>query len=328
MKYIFVIHSHTVFLTALGTIEYLSLDKKDVIFFYARNYKNTIIKPSCTIIDISEMYKSYQTGRKVLINRGYRKKKIREADEFVDRYIGEDYILFVPHFAFTLFQLLYTNHHCRKACYLQEGGIPFKQAYSITFPWYKRFFYSFINKTILSDGRIKLPRKWYVDGFLSKQGEVDAFAVSKTFFKYLPADIHIVKWPIIDTGVTIQSNCPIFVFDGFISNHHIEKDFYYMMCRKIIEKEKKSINYIKFHPMQSKEERLDILSFFKKEDNCISLDDNIPFELILASKESLRVIGFESSLLYFARDLGHEVVFYGQLLNRSKLFARYKEKSY
>lgn len=165
MKHVFIIHGHTLFLTALGTIDYLSLDIKDVVFLYGRNYKNSVYNPLCKIIDVSALYKSLQTGREILLNKSYRRRKIEEVDELVNRTIGEEYILYAPHFAFAFFQLLYTNNLCREACYIQEGGIPFKKAYSTSFPFYMRIGYKIVNHFILSDERLRTPRRWYIEGF-------------------------------------------------------------------------------------------------------------------------------------------------------------------
>ena len=56
MKHVFLIHSHTVFLTAIGVIRRLSLKVDDIIFVYFRNYNNSIIPISYLIIRLDEEY--------------------------------------------------------------------------------------------------------------------------------------------------------------------------------------------------------------------------------------------------------------------------------
>ena len=328
MKHVFFIHSHTVFLTALGTIDYQSINIRDVIFLYARNYQNKYIHPQCTIVDISEMYKSFQCGRNLLYKQRFRRKKIKECDDFIDKIIGEEFVLYVPHFAFSLFQIFYTNSNCKKAYYLQEGGVQFVNAYKTDFSLPYKILFWLVNHLLLTDKRMMVPRKWYIKGFLSKQKTVEAFSISKDFFKYLPAVVHIIEWPKIKMGLTILPKSPIFIFDGFVGNHHIEGDFYYSKCKLLVSQEAKNVNYIKFHPMQSKEERLLIQSFFPKNANINIIEDQIPMELILSNYKDLLVVGFESSLLVFAKDFGHDVHAYGDWLRESEKFSNYIKKSY
>lgn len=328
MKHVFFIHSHTLFLSALGCINYLSLDHSDIVFLYARNYRNRYFIPDWTTFDISDWYASFQSGRKLLYNKKLRKIKCGEVDNFIMNNISENFTLYVPHFAFSLFQIFYTNNFCVKAYYVQEGGVQFKNAYSTKFPLHQKLLYLMINKFLLSDGRVKLPRKWYIDGFLSKQDSVEAFAISNTFFHYLPATVHIIKWPRLQIDYRIEPSSPIFVFDGFVSNHHIEEDFYLSKCNEIIKIEERNLNYIKFHPIQPERERNIIKSFFSSNSHCIEIEDQIPLEIVLSSNNDLTVVGFESSLLVFAKDLGHNVRSYGNKLIESKVFSHYKKISY
>ena len=262
------------------------------------------------------------------MNRKYRTNKIREVDELIETHIGYKYILYVPHFAFALFQLFYTNNLCCKACYIQEGGIPFKKAYSTKFPLYKRIGYGLFNHIVLRDGRLKIPRKWFIKGFLNKQTTLEAFAISDSFFRHLPAEVHHVKWPVFNIDITIAPQSTVFVFDGFVSNHHIEKDFYERKCRKLVEREARNCNYIKYHPMQSNEERKLIMSYFPKNVIVKVLDDSVPFEVVLSSFSHLTIVGFDSSLLYFAEDLGHNVHAYREWLYESPLFLKFKNNNY
>ena len=323
MKHVFIIHSHTLFLTAIGTIESLSLEDNKIIFLYARNYKNDIFTVPYKIIDISNLYRSFQVGNKLFWNRKFRKTKIKEVDSFIKLQICEKYIFYAPHYAFPLFQVFYTNVLCESGCYLQEGGIPFKKAYSIEFSILKKIYYFIMNYVIIRDGRVVLPNKWYIKGFLSKQKKVLAFSISKDFFRYLPAEIHIVSWPKIQQNLGFSSLYPFFIFDGYVNNHRIERDVYLNKCKDLIEKESKEMNYIKFHPVQDIKEREEILSFFPSGKSFQIINDGIPFEIILLSYGNIVVIGFDSSLLYFARDLGHTVRSYRDWLLVSTKFQEY-----
>ena len=43
MKHIFLIHSHTLFLTAMGVLDFLKIDKEAVVFLYSWHYSNSLI---------------------------------------------------------------------------------------------------------------------------------------------------------------------------------------------------------------------------------------------------------------------------------------------
>ena len=53
MKHLFVIHSHTSFLTAMGTIEYLNLKEEDVGIAWSRNYHNILYNSNYKSEDIN-----------------------------------------------------------------------------------------------------------------------------------------------------------------------------------------------------------------------------------------------------------------------------------
>ena len=65
MKHLFVINSHTTCMTALGVIDYLHLNKDDIIFVLVRNYKNILIQGKYKEIDMSWAY-SYKYFQNLL----------------------------------------------------------------------------------------------------------------------------------------------------------------------------------------------------------------------------------------------------------------------
>ena len=91
MKHVFIINSHTTFLTSVGTVEYLKLNDCDVIFVYVRNYKNSVTKISYKVVDATNISNSCRK-----ISTQY-KEYIREVDLFVSQNICDKYALYVPH---------------------------------------------------------------------------------------------------------------------------------------------------------------------------------------------------------------------------------------
>ena len=324
MKYIFVINSHTTFLTSLGTINYLKLPQKNVLLLYVRNYKNTAVDVIYHVEDISDLYDLCEH-----LFDGFKKREeiIGRIDNFINSKIIDKYELFVPHLANGLFQILYTYPYCQKVSYIQEGGIPFKAAYKTRLSLFEKSIYRIYNRYYLRTDRVWKPFRWYVQGRIKNTYELDSYAISNTFFKYLPSHNHIIKWPKISIPITIESHSTIFIFDGFVHHGFVEKKIYIELSRRLIEEYHNIKNYIRFHPAQDKKERENIKSIFYEMGFSFEImDENIPFELVISSVSNLCIAGFGSSLLYFAKDYGHTVICKDRWLQVSDLYRNYKRK--
>lgn len=320
MKHVFVINSHTTFLTSMGVIPYLDLNDDDVIFIYIRNYKNTITQIPYKSIDATKLALSYKD-----ITSNY-DTIIRTTDSFIYQEIGTQYNLYVPHFWHYFFQVLYTHPFCRRVSYVQEGGPAYTNLYETQVSLLERlrlFFWLAVRR------KRTFECKWYKRGIIYKQLKLDSFAINSTYFKHLPSDNHIVEWPSQKVDITIDNSHPIFIFDGYVTNGLVEKDVYLSLCQDIISEQASSNNYVKFHPAQTDEERKTILQFFSDKD-CMAeiMSDDIPMEYIIIQFRKMKYIGFTSSLLYYAQDYGHTVVSYEKrLLSSSKTFSEYVRES-
>ena len=302
MKHLFVINSHTTFLTAMGTVEYLHLSEDGVIFAYMRNYKNTVVDVPYRVVDVTELYDNtvlYYNGKPL-------KDVVNEIDKFVDREIKEEYSLYIPHLVVPLFKILYTNIRCKRVSYIQEGAYTSRKAFCTDIPLYKRM-KNFIKLRFCGDRWFD--GEWYMAGTIYKQRSLDSYAINDKFWEYLPSCNHIIRWPKVELNLKLDRTCPIFIFDGFIKNGHAEAEVYMWNIRKlIIEYSSSAGNYIKFHPAQSEDEQKEIRRLFHDERKKISIIDNaIPMELIITSTNKMTFVGFGSSLLFYAHDNGHTV---------------------
>lgn len=322
MKHVFIIHSHTTFLSAYGVIKLKNIEEKEVIFLYSRNYSNSIITFNCTCFDISNIITKIQG--KVFKNAISLRKSLHIVDNFINNNICESYHLYAPHFAMGIAQILYTHHLCIDGSYIQEGGLVFTTAYKTSFTTKERIKYFIKNKIVLMTTRVWRPNKWFVVGSLKKQKVINSYAISDDFFRFLPSQNHIIKWPKIEITIRIDSTTPIFIFDGYIKNGLAEPDFYMNQCKKLVQEYSAPDNFLKFHPAQSSEEKNNIINELKRlNKNFHILDDTVPIELIISSKKNLLFIGFNSSLLYFAKDYGHRVVSKDYWMFKSTLFQKY-----
>ena len=309
MKYIFIAHSHTLFLTAMGTIRYLNIAYEDVFFICTRNYDTKLI-PDCCVKIRGE--KIYQWSDEIYYSKD--KSFIKERLKFLDNYIGElihdDYELFVPHLSDPLFQILYTHKRCRKVSYVQEGAYTASGWFLSKVPWYRKVRRKINLVRHYGNTRFYCNLSlWYMDGVLRNQKDLDAYVIYEDFFDGLDCVPRIVSWPNYDIELPDRIDGPVFVFDGFVKNGLSDSDYYLEKCKLLISRFHQAKNMVKFHPAQSKEECNTILSFFKELGaNCREMDESIPFELYIIKEKMMTVVGMGSSLLYYAHSRGHHVI--------------------
>jgi len=322
MKNVFIINSHTTFLSAIGTINYLKLPLESVLMLYMRNYSNSIVSHGYEILEVSDFMNSFDT---LFSSVSEQKKCIKRIDDFVEHNIKGSYKLFCPHLANGVWQAIYTNSRCVEMSYIQEGGIPFTTAYLTHMSLKKCLYLFFVNKIYFHTNRV-WRGGWYTRGTMIKQKELHSYAINTLFFKNLPSVNHIIKWPMANVGIKIDSNSTIFIFDGFVQNHLIERMLYMEKCRDLVFQYADCYNYIKFHPAQTQEDIDMIVSYFQERKYKYELLPNhIPFEMILSSNKNLKIVGFGSSLLYFAYDLGNKVICQEKWLSSSPLYRKYRE---
>lgn len=318
MKHVFIVNSHTTYLSSVGSIRYQNLQISDIVIISVRNYKNEILKIGCKWLDCNALYLSFETEKASML-----RKAIRETDTLIRNNISEKYTLYVPHLAHHFFQAMSTNLMCSSISYVQEGGINFKATYITNISKLRQLYNKITNFLHFGTQRV-FRSTWYKEGWVHNKKMLKSYSTNKDFFRYLPAENHIIKWPKVKLDIKIDTDALFFVFDGYVKNHVVEKEIYYAVTSKLIRNYAKNNNYIKFHPAQSEEERNYLIEQFGRNNkSCEVLPDNIPFEFYLSSFNKLSIVGFGSSLLYFAHDMGHDVVSHDDWLLESKLFNDY-----
>lgn len=317
MKHVFVIGSHTQYLTSLGVISKLGIEKEEIIFVFGRNYKCDIIKTDYISFDISDKFYIYyknNTRKKI-------RKHILWLDTFIDNNISENYCLYIPHLKFSTFQVFATHPHCSDVKFIQEGIVDFcvPEGTKPKFDYRDIYIWGWL----LRGTRLWKTAGWNYPSKL-RFGISETFSITDKLFQLMNCKHTVVQWPVVDTGIQIEKDSTIFVFESAVERKDIEKENFMSSTRLLIEKYGRTNNYIKFHPYQTKENKEDILSLFtSRELKVKELPDNIPFELILCSKEKYRVCGFTTSLVYFAYLLGHEAHICGTTLLSSCKFQQY-----
>lgn len=323
MKHVFIINSHTTFLTSMGTIDYKKIKNEDIIFLFMRNYKNTVTPIHSKIVDVSNLFLHIQ--KNWTSNKTANSFLISQVDTFIDSEIKENYHFYTPHLWAVFFQLIYTNKKCKSVSYIQEGAICQQKVFVTNNSLANKFFtfYSlFVKKNRTFDSM------WYVSGCIYKQFSLHSYAIDNQYFKKLPSKKHIIQWPKQTIQKRFDEKAPIFIFDGFVGNKTAEEDIYLQNCRHLIQIYSKQFNYLKFHPEQSKEERKKILNFFEEHNSKYDIiDDTVPMEYIIMSTKNMTYIGFGSSLLHYAIRQGHKVICHDDwLMKESPLYQEYHNR--
>lgn len=309
MKYIFATHSHTVHLSALGTINLLGLNSEDVIFVFTRNFKTVVIPDGCKVIHATDTDKlCYETqAAKNPIRSQY---LIRKIDNEIDNWVeGDDYELFSPHLCIPSFLLLYTHSKCKRVSFIQEGLFTSEGffRYGVS-KWeqYKRKVYLLLR---YGTSRLYGAPYWYCDGIKEKQSIIKAYGINEDYYHFLKCNFHKIEWPKVKVDLEPINEAPVFIFDGFVVNGMSESDYYMNQCREMIERFSKKNNYVRFHPNQSAEEKNMLLSFFNENGvSCKIMDGNVPFEYYIMQGEKMTIVGMGSTLLYLGQIYGHNVI--------------------
>jgi len=329
MKHIFLIHSHTLYLTSLATIEYLKLKKEDIIFIYSRYY-NTILKNDFLTVDMSEEAENCFhavlsfSRRNYLINHKLKNNIIRKVDTFIDKNVTDVFNVYVPHLQSFISQIFATHERCVECNFVQEGGRVMSE-FVVNKNWLPFQWYNFL--FLRKEKRIWKSICWFPMESVHFTKPIRVYAIDKKFFGEWNGEIHVIKWPELQIPYTIESQCPIFVYEGAVELGQVEKHIYMNAVKRQIEKYHQKNNYVKFHPMQTIEAKKTIKNFFIQEGvEMMELPMDVPFELLLTSYKNLKLYGFGTSLLFFAKALGHEIVSDEKELLKSHKYRQYYKR--
>lgn len=319
MKHLFVIHSNTVLLSALGAINYEKINHQDAIFFYGRNFKSSIAPDNINKIDISEVYHiGLESG--FSRSKASQEKLLENVDQTINNYVNDNFIVYLPHTGIPFFQAIITNDHCRGICLLQEGACTFFSK-NLSSP-----IKAFLLNCFFSTNRLWWQTSWSVPIFMRNKIRINkTYSLDPTLYKYLENSTNIkIQWPEFNLpdGI-VKEGAHIFLFESAVELGYIEKDVFMEGCEKLIKENAKNGCFVKFHPNQDLNNRKYILDMFGGVD-VREVSDLVPFELIMSSVHNLYLYGFTTSLLTFGKNLGHHVISYSDFLcSRSNKFKAY-----
>lgn len=324
MKYIFTIHSHITFLSALAVIKYEKFSKERVILI-SSNY-NVPLKDYKIVPSYDETEKSFLTKLK---NLNYPAAYDRYIEKMTD---GEDYFAFIDLMS-SGNRILITNPKCKGFHFIEEGIVNYGNYDSFRmltididqFPW--RMNYGKHWKLIL-DGIFRLLRgrslkllalPIHPNIYANFQGVKFYCFSEKAFLNVHPENKVVTPFSIIREemktmvkGLDISGYC-LWLGDGMNRVYGIELEEFILALKTFLENWRKQENNIlnrkmsiKFRPDQSEEEKkatIEIFESFGFETTILPYDTII--EALLISSENVNVMGNGTSLLIYANVLGH-----------------------
>jgi len=315
MKHIFIISSHTPYLTSLGVLEKLQIPKKDVIFIFGRDYKVIGKMPDVQYYDLSDIYYISYRNRKEKI------ESISKIENFIDNKINDNYTLYIPHLMFGFFQVWAHNEKCKVINFIQEAITDFcgKDGFKkISLPYKIKSWFNNLGLPIWSTGR------WDSYSKLGGRKVSETFAITNHLFTAMDCKHTIIKWPRIQIEYKFDNEAVFFVFESSLERGEIEKDVFMSATEKMIRKFAKEKNYVKFHPVQAQENKDKILDLFKQNNSEVEeIPAEVPFEILLSGDDKIEVCGFSTSLVYYSFLLGHKTHICLKWLLGSDKFRKY-----
>lgn len=316
MKHVFVIGSHTPYLTAIGVINKLGLKHEDVVFVLGRHYKCFDQPKDIKVCDMTPLYWITLRQTPPWKCKGY----VAKIDAFMEENIDEEYTVYMPHIMSYQFQAMASNKLCRDVKFIQEGIIDLCGGEKKR----RKTFIGFITNTFY----MNFGRTWRCNDWDDVRCGVhhisETFAITPSLFNKLDCKHTLVEWPKMNIPLTLADDGIYFVFESLVEQRNIEKHIFMEAIEKMIRKYAGKHNYVKYHPFQKQENKDYITSLFSKCGTTVKqLPDNVPFEMILATQPHMKVCGFTTSLIFFSALLPqHEAHICVPALYSSKKFVK------
>lgn len=328
MKYIFTIHSHITFLSALAVIEYEALVKENVILictnYLAPLHSKSKIK---TVKSFDELERSYNLFERIS-NFNYGKG----CDRFIDKLTENDnYIAYID--IMSVFnRFLVTHGNCEQFNFIEEGSVNYGDHDNFRmltidldkFSWRISFKNNF-KEILFSLYRIIRGRSLRIlnlpiqpNSYAFFKG-VNFYGFSKYSFPNIPKyKKRITPFNLVPNDI-IQKNKTDFNYDNSffwigdascsffdISMQHFENALIQLF--KQIKTSNSDKIYIKYRGKQSAKEREITEAICKKNKfSVIVMKEDVILEDIFLNSKNLMVLGNNSSLLIYAKIMGHKV---------------------
>ena len=313
MKHIFYVHSHITFYCSLNAIKYLSLISEDCIFLCARNYKNPNY-PTNRMLDISELHDRYSTQ----LTKSESSQALKEVDQLIQSETnGECFHYYTSTLSHLLKEIIANHPKCKAVEIIEEGISSYMKAPEYyqkrlyKYSWYHESWLEYIKPLFGTRRRVRGNGAFNTEAFSNQY----YFGFHEGVFPYIDQNKIILnsQFPNEELKEFVNlSKENLFVFDAVLveQKHLLTIDeFVTRLMRLIISihhDEKKF--YLKFHPSQTSDTRKKIKDMLVEIDyDIVEIPDHIPTEQLLRQADDVNVFGIFSTLLFYAKKMGHRV---------------------
>lgn len=323
MKHVFYVHSGITYVVALATIDFLKLTTDQVLILLCRNiqigtdYKILKLSPPEEQIQLLPSY-----GNKKVLNKiGILWKLDRRLAAVVDH---TKFTLYLPSEKNFLMQFLQTHSLCKKRHFIEEGILTYQLEFKKVVP---------IRRGIKSHLRHWLRAPYHL--FRTSVGQAQqphnlfdftVFVATRTAESLLKS--FKVKYVDVNRILnTRESNYPgvtnLYIFDAVVEMGLSDSIPFMHSLETFIATEVPRENlHIKFHPFQ-KDYSVYLAIFDKYDIEYFLLGPEVIPEVLIVQSGSLSVYGLASSVLFYAKEFGHQVRSFSPLLAREDI--KYKD---
>lgn len=326
MKHIFYVHSGITYLVSLAAIAYLKLQPDEIRMVISRSiqiddqFQNIILEPEEQAIAQLPSYGSVGVLKNLLVLRRL-DRKINEASN------DKPFTLYLPSERNYLMQFLQSHRLCVARNFIEEGLLTYRAGFIKPRPALNSFMKRLHHF-------LRFPFHLY------RSGGVTGHHVGNDFTIYVVTEtardvLHAYNTVLLDISniatdqaLASKTFTSLYIFDAVVEMDLCAEDNF-MVCLEnfIATQVPREDLMIKFHPFQ------------KSHDQYLELFDryNIKYEILgreiipetlLAQKKGLSVYGLSSSVLFYAKEMGHDVYsFSPQLANQDKRYLEYVSKS-
>lgn len=325
MKHVFWVHSHITFYMAIAVIKSQCLNNSEIVFLTDRKYQNNYFQYIMNDFSGYAGKLSPLTLKSVLNLR----KIIKQLDRQLIKILqNDDYVVYLPHLAHPVYQILITNKHCRGYHFIEEGLANYVtknyESHFLRFSVWQQFGLDVFN---FFHQRICLGHKTF--------GHFKNFPYESSYFylnsPYCRRKENVILLNLIQHKVNtrIPEKAAVIILSPLLEYNMVTQDGYYQCCSYLIKEisEYTKLIYVKSHPATSIQ-GLTMIREIVKSSGCemVEIPNDEPIEQILLSLNENIVAGIDSSVLFYAKVLNKNLKIisaYHYLLLHDSL---YKEK--
>lgn len=321
MKHIFVVHSHITYIASLGVISKEGLLESDVLILSDGYQVNGPLPVHTTIINKNKIPKNKLLTRlSIIFNPA--KFLYNLIEDFL---CGDSFVAYIPVFHL-LKKFVVIHPKCVGFHFIEEGLSSYYNCFSLSYyamenpyPWMYNKGIKGLNERIRTAIRclsVNKPKMEAIPLFYnSYTGDPDRHFYGLSDYSFptsaqktiVSIPLVLKAYPQLAEAMSIN-NGVIWIGDPDIE-FIVGLDAYYSSLKSFLPKflKKEDLLFVRFHYRESESQRKMFIDFLKQNEIQYSIiDDKQIMEFVFLSSHNCKVLGVNSSLLIYARILGHD----------------------